>query len=451
MGCLIIAREPGLGVRLFVAMFLLTMVLVPLTSQFWIHALPIVTWLLLWNCCKFIDPEYRPKIFVRVLPALETILFGGNLSEVLASTNNAALDLLAWIPYGLVHFGAPFVIAAILFLFAPPKTLPVFGFAFGWMNLIGVIIQLSFPTAPPWYQKLHGLDPANYSMPGSAGGLARVDQLLGLNLYTGSFGASPLVFGAFPSLHSGSAVMEALFMSYLFPKFMPAFFAYVLWIWWSTMYLTHHYFIDLIGGAALSFCVFYACKLTVLPRIQRDRFGRWSYDFIEVGVPGPTKARKSMDEYIELPPIDTSMTNHEEDGTNMTMISSPYPYLPHKHSHSVSVNYGGHGSHSGQTHARSFSTAATFSNDMIPSSSTSTTANNGYSSTSPSCSTSPSHPPSSSSGATSPMTTSPLAKFHYHNHHKTSSIHLYDGDLRATSASSPVMTMRPEFPLYDTN
>lgn len=56
-------------------------------------------------------------------------------------------------------------------------------------------------------------------MAGSPGGLARIDTLFGGSGYTETFSAAPLVFGAFPSLHAGSATMEALFLSHFFPRF----------------------------------------------------------------------------------------------------------------------------------------------------------------------------------------------------------------------------------------
>lgn len=295
-----IIEEPFL-IKAACASLLALACLLPITSQFFFRSLPILTWVLLFFSCKYIPHAMRPRIYVRVLPAMETILYGGNLSEILATKTNPVLDILAWLPYGVIHFTSPFVVAALVFVFCPPKTLPVFGLAFGWMNTIGVLIQLCFPTAPPWYQLIHGLEPANYSMPGSPGGLARIDQLLGLNMYTGTFTASPLVFGAFPSLHSGCATMDVLFLAHTFPKYAPAFYAYVLWIWWSTMYLTHHYFVDLIGGSVLAFVVFYTMKRTCLPRIQHDKFARWSYDYIETGEVEPTKLRKSMDSEYELP------------------------------------------------------------------------------------------------------------------------------------------------------
>lgn len=188
-------------------------------------------------------------------------MYGANLSNIMSAHKAVVLDVIAWIPYGLTHFGAPFVVSGILFIFGPPGTTPAFARAFGYMNLVGVAIQLTFPCAPPWYENMYGLAPANYSVPGSPAGLAAIDKLLGIDLYTSTFTASPMVFGAFPSLHSGSATIEALFMSHCFPKLRPLFILYTLWLWWATMYLSHHYAVDLVGGSLRKFD---------LPAIQTD-------------------------------------------------------------------------------------------------------------------------------------------------------------------------------------
>ncbi|ODV78829.1 Aureobasidin A resistance protein [Suhomyces tanzawaensis NRRL Y-17324] len=253
---------------------------IPLTSQFFVHALPIFAWLALYFSCGKIPNEWKPAISVKVLPALETIMYGDNLSNVLATINTSTLDLLAWIPYGVIHFSAPFIVAFFIFLFAPPTSLRSFGFAFGYMNLLGVITQILFPAAPPWYKLLHELEPANYSMSGSPGGLGRIDKLFGVDMYTTAFSNSPVIFGAFPSLHSGCSVMDVLFLCWLFPKFRIVWWGYATWLWWSTMYLTHHYFIDLIGGAVLSLVVFEYTKYNHLPVVDSNKFCRWSYSQI---------------------------------------------------------------------------------------------------------------------------------------------------------------------------
>lgn len=202
---------------------------------------------------RFIPSDWRPPIWVRVLPALENIFYGANLSNILSAHQNTFLDIMAWLPYGIIHFGAPVVCSGIMFIFASPGTVPVFARSFGYMNLIGVSIQLLFPCSPPWYENKYGLAPATYAIKGSPAGLARIDQLFGIALYTSTFTGSPMVFGAFPSLHAGSAVIETLFMSHVFPRLRPLFIAYTLWLWWATMYLSHHYAVDLVGGSLRRF------------------------------------------------------------------------------------------------------------------------------------------------------------------------------------------------------
>lgn len=260
---------------------LILLCLIPLTGQFFFNALPIFTWLALYFTSSYFPADKRPPITVKVLPAIETILYGDNLSDILATSTNSVFDIFAWIPYGVFHFGAPFVVAAILFIFGPPTILQGYAFAFGYMNLFGVIMQNVFPAAPPWYKILYGLESAHYGMHGSPGGLARIDKLLHIHVYTTGFENSSVIFGAFPSLHSGCATMEALFFSYCFPFLRPLFIFYVCWLWWSTMYLTHHYFVDLMAGSVLSYIIFQYTKYTQLPLVDTSLFCRWSYSSIE--------------------------------------------------------------------------------------------------------------------------------------------------------------------------
>ncbi|CCD25224.1 phosphatase PAP2 family protein NDAI_0E04070 [Naumovozyma dairenensis CBS 421] len=261
--------------------FMSLLFLIPITSQFFFNALPVLTWASLYFTSSHFPAANRPPITVKVLPTIETMLYGDNLSDILATSTNNFLDILAWLPYGVFHFGAPVVVAIILFIFGPPTILQGFAFAFGYVNLFGVIIQNIFPAAPPWYKILYGLDPANYSMHGSPGGLARIDEIFNISLYTTAFSNSSVIFGAFPSLHSGCATLLALFFSYTFPRLKPLFIFYVVWLWWSTMYLTHHYFVDLMIGSVISLMVFQYVKYYQLPVISNDAFCRWSYSEIK--------------------------------------------------------------------------------------------------------------------------------------------------------------------------
>lgn len=135
----------------------------------------------------------------------------------------------------------------------------------------------------PGYENAYGFAPADYTMNGSPGGLYRIDELFGTNLYTSSFSASPVVFGAFPSLHAGWATLHALYIHHLYPKARILLCAYVMWVWWATMYLTHHYFVDLIGGSCLAVTVFYIAQRNYLPQIQHGKLFRWHYDYVLKG------------------------------------------------------------------------------------------------------------------------------------------------------------------------
>lgn len=113
-------------------------------------------------------------------------------------------------------------------------------------------------------------------MHGSAGGLARIDAIFHSHGYTETFSHSPMIFGAFPSLHAGSATMEALFLSHYFPRGRIVYWTYAFVLYWSTMYLTcaclpfprapsadvvltssHHYLVDLVAGGSLAVACFY--------------------------------------------------------------------------------------------------------------------------------------------------------------------------------------------------
>lgn len=219
--------------------------------------MPVLSWVLAFYSNRFIPAGFRPTISVVLLPTLESVLYGANISDILTRFTHPLLDLVAWVPYGIVHYIFPFVVAAFLWLFRPKEVLHEWARIFGYMNLIGVLVQIFFPCAPPWYEVIHGLTPANYGMRGSPGGLGRIDKLFGTGGYTAAFTNSPLVFGAFPSLHAGCGTLEALFISHFFPPMTKYIWAYIGVLYWSTMYLTHHYLIDVVGGACLAVACFY--------------------------------------------------------------------------------------------------------------------------------------------------------------------------------------------------
>ncbi len=230
---LVIMRVPGFPIKLFIPVLHIGLLLVPITSQFFLPALPVTTYLITFFSAQFIPNNRRPSIYVSVLPTLESVLFGANISDLLTRYTHPVLDVIAWLPYGVGHFTIPFLVAIFLWLFRPKRVLHLWGRAFGWMNFVGVVTQIIFPCS------------------------LRIDNLLHSHGYTVAFSNSPVVFGAFPSLHSACATMEALFLAHFFPQVATYAWGYAAVLYWATMYLTHHYLIDVVGGACLAIAFFY--------------------------------------------------------------------------------------------------------------------------------------------------------------------------------------------------
>ena len=192
-------------------------------------------------------------------------------------------DYMAWISYVLGHITVPIVTAVWLYVFHAPGTLKSYSMALGLMNICGVLTHLVFPNAPPWFIHLNGENAhADYDTPGYAAGLIRVDVALGTHITSKGFHASPIVFGALPSLHSAMAVMTFFFVGYYarWTVIKLLAFTFVCIQWWATIYLDHHWRLDLICGMFYSiiwFTIIY--KLRIIKSDTRFIKLRLCYDF----------------------------------------------------------------------------------------------------------------------------------------------------------------------------
>ncbi|KAF4598055.1 Aureobasidin resistance protein Aur1 [Pleurotus pulmonarius] len=235
---LTIMQSPSFPLKLVIPLLYILALLIPFTSQFFIPATPIFAYLLSFYSARFIPTPWRPAISVSLLPTLESVLYGANISDILTRFTHPALDLPS---SGSSAPARPPHLRTRIRLPQPhrrPHTGPP-------------------PLRPPWYELLHGLTPATYAIHGSPGGLARIDALFHSNTYTTAFTSSPVPFGAFPSLHAACATIEAFFIARYFPAYKVWAWAYAGVLYWATMYLTHHYLIDVVGGACLATAFFY--------------------------------------------------------------------------------------------------------------------------------------------------------------------------------------------------
>jgi len=219
-----------------------------------IALLPYLMYLLVYTNYKPIrsltglDESRKPNI--TFLPWLEYTIFRFFPHRFLSQYARPLFDMIAAVPY-LVHFPLP-VLYIVYLLSHPRRRNHLFPFMWcaGWVNLIAVFIQFVFPTAPPWY-----VDSAVYDNSGNfitsaanEAGFHRLDALIGYRFFHKIYSASPLKFGAFPSLHVAWPAIIVINQPWINRKFA---WLHVSWIIWAAMYSNHHYGVDAIGAIIL--------------------------------------------------------------------------------------------------------------------------------------------------------------------------------------------------------
>ena len=216
--------------------------------------IPFLTYLVIFSSYKgfrhftHLD-ELSPPNYV-ILSTIEYRLFFCYPHKLLSSLANPVFDVLAAIPY-LFHFPLPFLFGAYL-AFTPKKRAALYPYVWcaGWVNLIAVTIQATFPTASPWFVDSAVLDEHGSIIlegPNEAG-FHRLDKLFQITLFHNIYGHSPLKFGAFPSLHVAWPMVVLLNHPWFGKKVASI---HVIWITLAALYSTHHYLIDAIAGILL--------------------------------------------------------------------------------------------------------------------------------------------------------------------------------------------------------
>lgn len=205
-----------------------------------------------------IVPNYKVNpVDVAGLYETEKALFGiatqnGILTpnEFFGIHNCKIMDFLAgcfylcWVPLPIV-FG--------LYLYFSRRTLGYIHFAivFLLVNLLGFAIYYIHPAAPPWYVALHGFE-AIEGTPGDVAGLGRFDDMTGLGIFNALYARNSNVFAAVPSLHSAYTLIAFVYaLLCRAPKGWTITLAIVtLGIWFTAVYSSHHYIIDVLLGIA---------------------------------------------------------------------------------------------------------------------------------------------------------------------------------------------------------
>lgn len=187
----------------------------------------------------------------------------------------AGLFYLCWVPL-------PVAFGFYLFLSGRRRLAFRFASAFLFVNLLGFAGYYIHPAAPPWYPAKFGFEPI-FDTGGDTGGLGRFDALVGCPVFASIYAGNANVFAAVPSLHAAYcpvALFYALRTRQL-PVWSAVLAAVSVGIWWTAVYTSHHYTIDVLLGiltAALGLALFEG-GITRLAAWQR--FELWYSHFFD--------------------------------------------------------------------------------------------------------------------------------------------------------------------------
>lgn len=139
-----------------------------------------------------------------------------------------------------------------------------FAITFLLVNLVGFALYYVHPAAPPWYVAMHGFD----FIPGTHGetaGLGAWDAMTGLPIFDSLYSRNSNVFAALPSLHAAYMLVATLYsLRARCSWWLRGLFAFIcLGIWWTAVYSSHHYIIDVLAGIGLTLAVCAVLELLV--------------------------------------------------------------------------------------------------------------------------------------------------------------------------------------------
>ncbi len=187
----------------------------------------------------------------------------------------AGLFYLCWVP-------VPIAFGIWLYLVKDRRLYLRYSMVFLFVNLIGFAGYYIHPAAPPWYAINYGFD-AVLNTPGNTGGLARFDELTGLSIFQSIYGRNANVFAAVPSLHAAYMVVALVYA--LIKKcrtwVIILFATIMLGIWWTAVYTSHHYIIDVSLGILCALAGILIFEKVLMKTGWFRRFFHNYYQYIE--------------------------------------------------------------------------------------------------------------------------------------------------------------------------
>jgi hypothetical protein len=113
---------------------------------------------------------------------------------------------------------------------------------------LGFVIYYTYPAAPPWYVQYHGFAFTPLKA-GNTAGLAKFDAYFHAGIFKSIYTKGSNVFAAMPSLHSSYPVIVVYYgIKNRLGIVNTIFVIVMLGIWFTAVYASHHYVLDVLAG-----------------------------------------------------------------------------------------------------------------------------------------------------------------------------------------------------------
>jgi hypothetical protein len=180
---------------------------------------------------------------------------GETLPEFFATRHNPVFDVVFAFPY--TAFWMIAVVYGIALYFIDPRRMSRYLWLLALVHLVGFVIWMILPVAPPWYVIAHGCTIDLGALPDPAG-LGRLDTLFGIGYFHDFYSRSPNVFGALPSLHCAFP-MAGLLAAWrdVGWRWRLVHVGYAVWMLAASVYLTHHWLVDGLLSIGIAFLAYF--------------------------------------------------------------------------------------------------------------------------------------------------------------------------------------------------
>ncbi|MDE7473382.1 MAG: phosphatase PAP2 family protein [Muribaculaceae bacterium] len=228
----------------------------PVTRRLVVALLPFIVFGISYDWMNIV-PNYEVNpVDIEGLYNSEKSLFGITMADGVVSTPNeffamhhapwvdalAGFFYLCWVP-------VPILFGLGLYMTHQDKVYLHFALVFLFVNLLGFAIYYIHPAAPPWYVAKYGFD-FIAGTPGDVAGLGRFDEMTGWGVFDALYARNSNVFAAVPSLHSAYMLIAFIYsLKARCSNLLRVLFAIItLGIWFTAVYSSHHYLIDVSLG-----------------------------------------------------------------------------------------------------------------------------------------------------------------------------------------------------------